>query len=311
MTNRSPQADRRYLSAIQFLQETTHDALAYRLGDLINAAAAYLGRADPHDHIPRYAGTRAGLLGRVVALFFDESGNPPDYWPDVTYFLKAVRSCTVELGPCVGSCAAEVSHDFLDWFTVTLEQDFNAAPLLDAVHHALERAGSDRILLGHGAWPDRAFVTGLDRGGDAPDHPVPYSPDEEEIVRRLRGSSEVQGAAKRVRTRALAQWVVQTVGRRDIERVLAELDLESRKAEWTFFGLLPKVGGRRRDKRADARDRWLYQRCRKGDTYKAVMFQLNRLAPRKGWRKLDSPQAVQQAVDRYIGRNHLDPLAPR
>jgi len=67
-----------------------------------------------------------------------------------------------------------------------------------------------------------------------------------------------------------------------------------------------------RDKKAEARDAWLYKQAKKGDkTYRQIALELGRLAPAKGWRKLSSPQAVEQAVDRYIKRHKLDPLPPR
>jgi hypothetical protein len=68
-----------------------------------------------------------------------------------------------------------------------------------------------------------------------------------------------------------------------------------------------------REPKAEARDRWLYARARRKNppTWKALMADLNRAADKRGWRKLASVQAVQQAVDRYIQRHHLEPLPPR
>jgi hypothetical protein len=76
-----------------------------------------------------------------------------------------------------------------------------------------------------------------------------------------------------------------------------------------------KAGTRvvQRDKRAEARDRWLHGQAKKKKppTWKALMAHLNRIADKRRWRKLSSAQAVVQAVDRYIQRNGLDPLPPR
>jgi hypothetical protein len=74
----------------------------------------------------------------------------------------------------------------------------------------------------------------------------------------------------------------------------------------------PKRRRRRaRDAKAEARDRWLYQQCKKGKQYKTIMLELGRVASDKGWEDLSSPQGVQQAVERYIARHGLDPLPPR
>lgn len=66
-----------------------------------------------------------------------------------------------------------------------------------------------------------------------------------------------------------------------------------------------------RDEKTEARDRWLYQRCEAGATYRSVSVELARLAARMGWRKISSPQGIEQAVDRYIRRHRLPPLPPR
>lgn len=68
-----------------------------------------------------------------------------------------------------------------------------------------------------------------------------------------------------------------------------------------------------RDRKAEARDGWLYKQARKkaSPTWKALLAKLNRVAAKKGWRKLGSVQAVQQAVGRYIERKGYDPLPRR
>jgi hypothetical protein len=63
-----------------------------------------------------------------------------------------------------------------------------------------------------------------------------------------------------------------------------------------------------RDEKTEARDRWLYERCAAGATYRSVTVELARAAPRMGWRKISSPQGIEQAVDRYIRRHRLPPL---
>lgn len=67
-----------------------------------------------------------------------------------------------------------------------------------------------------------------------------------------------------------------------------------------------------RDKRAEARDKWLYQQVKKGDkTYRQIMLDLVKVAKSKGWRKVGSPQAIEQAAERYVKRHNLPPLPPR
>lgn len=66
-----------------------------------------------------------------------------------------------------------------------------------------------------------------------------------------------------------------------------------------------------RDAKTEARDEWLYQQCKQGKQYKAAMLELNKIAVERGWEDLSSPQGVQQAVERYVARNNLDPLPPR
>lgn len=68
-----------------------------------------------------------------------------------------------------------------------------------------------------------------------------------------------------------------------------------------------------RDAKAESRDRWLYRQASKKNppTWKSLMAQMNKKAETHRWRKLSSPQAVEQALDRYIKRNGLDLLPPR
>src|ERR1700722_14128771 len=68
----------------------------------------------------------------------------------------------------------------------------------------------------------------------------------------------------------------------------------------------------KRDNLQESRDKWIYTQAKKGDkTYRKIMLELAKLALEKGWRKLGSPQAVEQAADRYVVRHNLTPLPPR
>jgi hypothetical protein len=67
-----------------------------------------------------------------------------------------------------------------------------------------------------------------------------------------------------------------------------------------------------KNKKTDARDKWLYEEAKSGEkTYRSIMLELNKIAANKGWSKLGSPQAVEQAIRRYIRRHGKPALPPR
>ena len=67
-----------------------------------------------------------------------------------------------------------------------------------------------------------------------------------------------------------------------------------------------------RDKKTEARNKWLYHQVKKGNkTYRQIMLALAKKVQVNGWRKIVSPQGIEQAVNRYVERNGLDPLPPR
>jgi hypothetical protein len=74
----------------------------------------------------------------------------------------------------------------------------------------------------------------------------------------------------------------------------------------------PKQQKAIKDRKTEARDKWMYDQAKKGNkTYRQIMLDLAKVAQSKGWRKLDSPQAIEQAIGRYIKRNDLAALPPR
>jgi hypothetical protein len=119
------------------------------------------------------------------------------------------------------------------------------------------------------------------------------------------------------------------LGRLTIDKMTLYIEARQGKAKTTQEDTARRggkdgVGGRdnanhirsqpvQRNEKAEARDRWLYDRARQKNppTWKALMGELNRTAAEHGWRKLGSPQAVKQAVDRYIHRKGLASLPPR
>jgi hypothetical protein len=67
-----------------------------------------------------------------------------------------------------------------------------------------------------------------------------------------------------------------------------------------------------RDKETESRDKWLYNQCKKRKkTYKAIMLELQRIAQKRGWLTLSSPQAVLQAAQRFVKRHELENLPHR
>ena len=69
----------------------------------------------------------------------------------------------------------------------------------------------------------------------------------------------------------------------------------------------------RRPAKDEARNSWLYDRAGEPDppSWKEMMAKLNRIASERGWRKLSSPQAVEQAVKRHIKRHGFESLPRR
>jgi hypothetical protein len=66
-----------------------------------------------------------------------------------------------------------------------------------------------------------------------------------------------------------------------------------------------------RDRKLEARDKWIYRQCCKGTAHDAIVAQLKRLAPRRGWRVVSSKQRVRQVGAEYARRHGLPPPPPR
>jgi hypothetical protein len=65
-----------------------------------------------------------------------------------------------------------------------------------------------------------------------------------------------------------------------------------------------------RDKKLEARDRWLYKQCCNGVPYKDVKSQLKEKCRQKGWAVLDSVQGIRNAANTFAKRHKL-PAPPR
>jgi hypothetical protein len=62
----------------------------------------------------------------------------------------------------------------------------------------------------------------------------------------------------------------------------------------------------RPDRKAEARDKWIYGRCCKGIPYLNIIIQLKDCGQKRGWEAIESIQGIRAAADRYADRNGLD-----
>jgi hypothetical protein len=60
-----------------------------------------------------------------------------------------------------------------------------------------------------------------------------------------------------------------------------------------------------RDRKLEARDKWLYQQCCNGVPYKEIQSRLEEEGRRKGWRKIGSVQGIRAAALKYAERHQL------
>jgi hypothetical protein len=72
----------------------------------------------------------------------------------------------------------------------------------------------------------------------------------------------------------------------------------------------PRLKGRR-DKKIEARDRWIYKRCCARVPYKEIIVKLSRRQAGNGWRRITSKQGIQNAARRYAERHQLELPPPR
>jgi hypothetical protein len=61
----------------------------------------------------------------------------------------------------------------------------------------------------------------------------------------------------------------------------------------------------------EARDRWIYNSCRKKLPYKEIVRTLKERAVTKGWESIQSIQGVREAAIKYAERHHLPPIPNR
>jgi hypothetical protein len=68
---------------------------------------------------------------------------------------------------------------------------------------------------------------------------------------------------------------------------------------------------RTRDKKTEARDKWIYDQCCERMPYDNVVAELKRIGPKRGWRVVSSKQRIQQIGNEYPERHGLDRPPPR
>jgi hypothetical protein len=66
-----------------------------------------------------------------------------------------------------------------------------------------------------------------------------------------------------------------------------------------------------RDKKLDARDKWIYQHCNKGTPHDVIVAELKRIAAERGWRIVSTKQRIQQIGIEYAQNNSVEPPPPR
>ena len=66
-----------------------------------------------------------------------------------------------------------------------------------------------------------------------------------------------------------------------------------------------------RDRKLEARDRWLYQKCYKGIAHKTIKSDLGVRCQKKGWRMIHSIQGIRWAAGNYARRHALPMPASR
>jgi hypothetical protein len=68
---------------------------------------------------------------------------------------------------------------------------------------------------------------------------------------------------------------------------------------------------RLRDKKAEARDKWIYEQCCKGTPHDKIAAWLKKLAPKRGWQIVSTKQRVQQIGNEYADAHGLNRPPPR
>jgi hypothetical protein len=67
----------------------------------------------------------------------------------------------------------------------------------------------------------------------------------------------------------------------------------------------PKKARRQHDRRREARDRWIYRKCRAMVPYKEIVAELKAIASQKEWSPVETPQGIRWLAERYAAENNL------
>ena len=63
------------------------------------------------------------------------------------------------------------------------------------------------------------------------------------------------------------------------------------------------------DKNTEARNKWLYEQCKKGKKYSAIIADLKNKP--KSWARLEHPNSIKKAAEAYATRKQLQPIPRR
>jgi len=97
-------------------------------------------------------------------------------------------------------------------------------------------------------------------------------------------------------------------GRRELEQTLLEPPLRDDLADQSpaKSGAQSPVQPVKRDKKAEARDKWIYMQCCRRTPHDAIAAELKRIAPQRGWSVVTSKQRIQQIGNEYADRHGRD-----
>jgi hypothetical protein len=104
------------------------------------------------------------------------------------------------------------------------------------------------------------------------------------------------------------------------EYALAWADRQTAKAKLTDEATRVSLGAKssrakkvpkpaKRDKKTEARDKWIYQRCCAGVPHDKIVADLKKIGPKRGWRIFSTKNRVWQIGKEYAERSNL-PLPP-
>jgi hypothetical protein len=94
------------------------------------------------------------------------------------------------------------------------------------------------------------------------------------------------------------------------DALIAQIQIEATKANRGHGARTCAV--RRRDRKQEARDKWIYEQCCKGQEmpHRTIVAELKKIAPQKGWRLITTKNGIRQAAIKYAD-DHSKPRPPK